>query len=206
MRDCLRSHLFDPRMISYSNVMIHIQITQQQLWTLAKDGPDLRRKHLLELHKAAEDRGDSTQSSVILEILTREQEQKKWRRIDYSTHPQKGGAPIQIRVQSGQTTETYSTEQEVFDHTAEHLSKRFCLAYSAPCYKGQLFDNLGYMGDTECSQQILDGTYEYPPDTDIWTKKILQEAHHTFMQMSGIEISTLVTTEDFQNYWQVVDK
>jgi hypothetical protein len=26
------------------------------------------------------------------------------------------------------------------------------------------------------------------------------------MQMSGIEISTLVTTEDFQNYWQVVDK
>ena len=62
------------------------------------------------------------------------------------------------------------------------------------------------MGDTECSQQILDGTYKYPPDTDIWTKKILQEAHHTFMQMSGIEISTLVTTEDFQNYWQVVDE
>jgi hypothetical protein len=58
------------------------------------------------------------------------------------------------------------------------------------------------MGDTECSQQILDGTYEYPPDTDIWTKKILQEAHHTFMQMPGIEISTSVTTEDFQYYWQ----
>jgi hypothetical protein len=107
VRDCLRSHLFDPRMILYSNVMIHIQITQQQLWTLAKDGPDLRRKHLLELHKAAEDREDSTQSSVILEILTREQEQKKWRHINYSTRSQKGGAPIQIRVQSGQTTETY---------------------------------------------------------------------------------------------------
>jgi hypothetical protein len=62
------------------------------------------------------------------------------------------------------------------------------------------------MGDTECSQQILDGTYKYPPDTDIWTKKILQEAHHTFIQMSGIEISMLVTTEDFQNYWQEVDE
>jgi hypothetical protein len=36
------------------------------------------------------------------------------------------------------------------------------------------------MGDTVCSQQILDGTYEYPLDTDIWTKKILQEAHHSF--------------------------
>ncbi len=168
--------------------MIHIQITQRQLWKLAKDGPELRQKHLLDLQKAAEDSGDSTRSSVILEILTQEQEQKKWCRINYSTCPQKGGAPIHIWVQSGQTTETYSTEQEVFNHTAEHLSKRFCLAYLAPCYKGQLFDDLGFMGDTECSQQILDGTYKYPPDTDIWTKKILQEAQHTFMQMSGIEI------------------
>ena len=97
-------------------------------------------------------------------------------------------------------------EQEVFDHTADHLSKRFRLAYSAPCYKGQLFDDLGFMGDTACSQQILDGTYKHPPDTDIWAKKILQEAHHTFLQMSGIEISTSVTTEDFQYYWQRVDE
>ncbi len=31
VRDCLCSHLFDPWMILYSNVMIHIQITQRQL-------------------------------------------------------------------------------------------------------------------------------------------------------------------------------
>jgi hypothetical protein len=96
VRDCLCSHLFDPRMISYSNVMIHIQITQRQLWKLAKDGPELRRKHLLDLQKAAEDSGDSTRSSVLLEILTQEQERKKWHCINYSTRPQKGGAPIQI--------------------------------------------------------------------------------------------------------------
>jgi hypothetical protein len=59
-------------------------------------------------------------------------------------------------------------------HTSDHLSECFRFAYSAPCYLGQLFDNLGFMGDTECSQQILEGTYEYPPDTNIWTKKILQ--------------------------------
>ena len=41
VQDCLRSHLFDPRMISHSEVMIHIQITQRQLWKLAKDGPEL---------------------------------------------------------------------------------------------------------------------------------------------------------------------
>ena len=48
--------------------------------------------------------------------------------------------------------------------------------------------------------------YNYPPDTDEWTKKILQEAQITFSQMSGTEVSTMITTEDFQNFWWRVDE
>ena len=92
------------------------------------------------------------------------------------------------------------------EHTSDHLCGRFRLAYSTPCYHGQLFDDLGFMGDTECLQQILEGTYEYPPDTDIWTKKILQEAQHTFTRMSGKEIATTISTADFQQYWRRVDE
>jgi hypothetical protein len=62
------------------------------------------------------------------------------------------------------------------------------------------------MGDTECSQQILEGTYENPPDTNIWTKKILHEAHHTFSRMSGAKIATTISTTDFQQYWKRVDE
>jgi hypothetical protein len=80
------------------------------------------------------------------------------------------------------------------------------LAYSAPCYQDQLFDDLGFMGDMECSQQILEGTYEYPPDTNIWAKKILREAHHTFSHMSGTKIATTISTTDFQQYWKRVDE
>jgi len=94
----------------------------------------------------------------------------------------------------------------MFEHTLEHLSQRFWLAHSAPCYRGQLSDDLGFTGDTECAQKILEGTYEYPPDTDEWTKKILQEAHITFIQISGAEIGTSITTSDFQNYWKRVDE
>jgi hypothetical protein len=52
------------------------------------------------------------------------------------------------------------------------------------------------MGDTECSQQILEGTYDYPPDTDIWMKKILKEIQHTFSCMSGKEIATTISTSN----------
>ena len=183
IRDCLRSHLFDPRLISHSEVMIHIQITQHQLYRLAKDAPTLRRTHLVDLQKAAEEKGDSARAAVILEILTREQERKKWRRINHTTRPPRGGAPITLRVQAGTTVNTYSTEHEMFEHTSDHLSQRFRLAHSAPCYRGQLFDDLGFTGDTECAKMILEGTYDYPPDTDKWTRKILQEAHITFTQL-----------------------
>jgi hypothetical protein len=54
--------------------------------------------------------------------------------------------------------------------------------------------------------KILNGTYEYPLDTDIWKKKILQEAQYTFSQMSGVEIATTMTTEDFLYYWGQVNE
>jgi hypothetical protein len=101
IQDCLRSHLFNPRLISHSKVMIHIHITQHQLLRLAKDAPTLRQKHLLDLQKAADEKGDSACSAIILEILTREQERKKWRQINHTTHPPRGGAPITLQVQAG---------------------------------------------------------------------------------------------------------
>ncbi len=105
-----------------------------------------------------------------------------------------------VRVQSSSVIETYDTEDEVVRHTSNHLSKCFRLAYSSLCYRGKLFDDLDFRGDTECAQQILEGTYDFPPDTNIWTKKNLQEAHYTFSHMSGAEITIIVTTEDFQNF------
>jgi hypothetical protein len=79
IQDCLHSHLFDPRLISHSEVMIHIYITQHQLSRLATDAPTLCQKHLLDLQKAADENGDSACYAIIPEILTHEQERKKWR-------------------------------------------------------------------------------------------------------------------------------
>jgi hypothetical protein len=85
IRDCLRSHLFDPRSVSHSNVMIQIEIAHRKLSELAKDAPAICRQHLLYIQKSAEDWGDSSCSAIILEIITWEQERKKWKRINYTT-------------------------------------------------------------------------------------------------------------------------
>ena len=102
--------------------MIHIQITHYQLLQLAKDTPALQCKHLLDLQETADDPGYSSCSADILEILTCKQEPKKWQQIN-SLDPPQGGAPIAIKVESGLAVITSSTENELFEHTSEHLSK-----------------------------------------------------------------------------------
>ena len=93
--------------------MIHTQITQHQLYRLAMDAPTLHRTHLLDLQKAAEEKGDKARAAVILEILTREHKRKKWRRINHTTRPPRGGAPITLRVRTGTTINTYNGARDV---------------------------------------------------------------------------------------------
>jgi hypothetical protein len=58
IRDCLCTHMFGPRHVSHSDVLIQIEIAHHKLYKLAKDAPALPRQHLLDIRKAAEDQGD----------------------------------------------------------------------------------------------------------------------------------------------------
>ena len=64
------------------------------------------------------------------------------------------------------------------------------------------FDDIGFCGDTEAVEQILLGTYDFPPDTDPATRLLCEEADITYAKMSQEELATYVTVEDFQHYWQ----
>lgn len=57
------------------------------------------------------------------------------------------------------------------------------------------------MGELPAVKHILRGTFDFPPDTDPWTRAILQEAAIAFQHMSPNEVVTMVTAEDFQRYW-----
>jgi hypothetical protein len=127
IRDYFCAHLCNPRYISHSHVMIQIKVAHRRLSELAKDASALHCQHLLDLQKAADEQGDSVCSGIILEILTREQERKKWRCINNTTRLPRGGNPLLVCVQSGPVIETYDTEDEVVRHTSDHLSIAFVL-------------------------------------------------------------------------------
>ena len=102
--------------------------------------------------------------------------------------------------------EEVNTEAGVHIKVNTNLSERFCKAFTAPCYKSKLFDTIGFIGDTECTSQIPEGTYIFPKDTDMATRLLLEEAAVTFKKLSGKEVSSYVTMNHFQHYWQHINE
>ncbi len=135
--------------------MIHIQITQHQLSWLAKDAPTLRKKHLLDLQKAAEEKGDLACSAVILKILTCVQERKN--SAISSTQPahQEEEPPSRCKYKPDnrltsiqRSTRCSSTPQTIYLNGSTLLTQ---LHITEENFR----KDLGFMGDTKCAQKIL---------------------------------------------------
>ncbi len=172
-RSCYRMHVPDPWTATYGAICTQILVTKQEIQRLSKDAPALQQQHLHDHIANAEQNDEPARAKALLNMLQREAKSKEWGSINRVTCPPRGGNPLSIQVQTPSGPMTYDTEETIFHQATAHLSIRFCLAYSAPCYSSQLLKDIGHLGDTRCSKDILDGTYAYLPDTDQWTVKIL---------------------------------
>ena len=92
------------------------------------------------------------------------------------------------------------TKEGVFLKVKKNLSECFRLAFTAPLCSGALFNHIGFLGDTEAVQQILEGTYGFPAGTDPATKLMFDEAVITYSKLSQEEVVTYITVDDFQYY------
>ncbi len=103
-----------------------------------------------------------------------------------------------VRVKTEDRIETFETEEEVIGQFSKLLAERFRIAFTAPCNKtGPFFNEIGFLGDTNAAQQILEGTYLFPPDTDPATRLLFKESTITYVSMSKEEVARYVMAEDF---------
>jgi hypothetical protein len=122
----------------------------------------------------AEKNDNSLHAKAIVEIMHCESQKKLWRRISYTTRPSWTQTSVEL----------YDTEETMVGNASDHLSIQFYLAYLAPLYSSKILQEIGHLGDTECAQEFLNGTYTYPDDTKKWTQKIMEESHHTFQLLA----------------------
>jgi hypothetical protein len=55
---------------------------------------------------------------------------------------------------------------------------------------------VGRLADGPVAQQILEGTYKYPPNLDPATRLLFEEATATYAALSPAAVGTYVTVED----------
>jgi hypothetical protein len=126
--------------------------------------------------KDDEAEGDDKKKNAIITIIRKEAKRKLWRHVNRSTKKPRGGQVLSVKVKTGETTEKHDTEDGIFGAVSIHLAERFQLAFSAPCMRGKLFDDIGFIGDTTCAQQAIDGTCVFPqiqtpPQSCCWRRQ-----------------------------------
>ncbi len=166
IRDCLKLNLPDPWTSMYGAICAQIIVTDQGIKRLSKDAPTFRQQHLHQLIETAESNNDHVRAKAITKMMKREDQKGRWAWINHVTRPPRGGNPLAIQVTTPNGIELHDTKDSVFQHATTHLSLRFQLAYTAPCYSSQLLHDIGHLGDTQCALEILESTYAFPPDTD----------------------------------------
>ena len=77
-----------------------------------------------------------------------------------------------------ESTQEFTTKDGVFLQFKKNLSECFRLAFTAPPCSGILFDDIGFLGDTEAVQQTLEGTYVFLAGTDPARYKTHVEGDH----------------------------
>jgi hypothetical protein len=72
----------------------------------------------------------------------------------------------------------YATRGGVKSQAALSIEACYKTAQGAPIIQDpQLHQDFGFLADTNTTARVLAGTYVYPPDMDIHTHLLLEEAH-----------------------------
>ena len=157
---CKTHKITNPSKLTLDEVRVELFICQQKLEELRPEAPQHWREHLNDCLAKATENDDTERMQAIKKVLEREASRKCWARVNRSSKKPSGQAPVAVGVETpDQGYEEFTTEDDVFLQVSKNLSERFRLAFTAPSCSGKLFDDIGFIGDTQAVKEILEGTY-----------------------------------------------
>ena len=82
----------------------------------------------------------------------------------------------------------------------KHLGNRFQTARDSPITKGQIFQDLGHLANTDAADEILHGRYRYPADMEEGTELVFREATRLYAKNKGI-VNYILKDDKFSSFW-----
>ena len=200
-----RSGIPDPMNLTLKQLVVDYKECKAELSRHLAKSSWLRQQYLSTRLQEEIAKKNKEHAARLQEILRNEAQKKTWRNIHRVTKPNKNGSAVVVEVpQTHGPPVVCDTKETVEAAIAEENSKRFSLANSAPICQGALFELLGFSANTETAEQILEGTWIPPEDTDGPTLIILKEIARIWGKMQNGEVNIIISQEYFQHYWKRV--
>ena len=189
---------------SLAEVEAQIKAIEKEIDRLKFEAPEMRLQHLYRCREEAEAKGLAPKVKAITEIINQEAMRGRYSEMKKTTNKKRsGGKVFSVETENDDGTRTQHTTQEAISKVAgQTIGERYRLAFSAPIMSNpELIRSVGLTGNGPDVDAILNGTFEFPPGTDEYTKLLMLEAAVIFCSIGGEQIEDWVTRDDFQQFW-----
>ena len=148
LRAAKRQQMVDPLKLSRPEIESRLVACMQEIYELRHQAPTLRKRHLQWCLSRARSRSDHTASKEIQEMIKTEAKRRQQQRINAQIKPRSSTSVVSVKVDTPSGKLTYTSKEQVEQHTAQHLRQRFSLGQQAPIHQGQLYQDFGNLGTT----------------------------------------------------------
>ena len=165
-RDMIRS-------LTLEDLQARLQVAYRELNTFSKQSSTARSTWLEGLAMARAEQSGLTDDQELQALIHREHQRKEARIINSIIKPGQVFGLSLIQISTPQGLQEITDKAEMESHLSNELAQRFHQAASTPFATEPLLSLMGPLGTNTGAQQILQGTFICPPDTDYWTKKLI---------------------------------
>eukprot|EP00986_Skeletonema_menzelii_P018773 scaffold26710_cov113-Skeletonema_menzelii.AAC.2 len=172
---------------------------------LRDDAPMLREQMLRKRRIAARKRGDDEAMDEIRRILKKEATKKRFRVLKLRMGRPPSAPLCEVIVPDSDFPEFsphYTERNDVEQETADCIRDRYRLGLRSTLASEPFLSDIGNRGEGPAVQQILDGTYVFPPDTPPAVKALFQEAAVLRSQTKHLSFDPHITVPEFQQWWK----
>ena len=195
----------EPRDITIAEAQTERFACIELLEALRDDAPMLRNRMLQKRLAAAKKRGDDEAADEVKRILKKEARQKKFKTLKLKMGKPRASPLCEVIVPDEDFPEfspRYTTRGDVETETGNCIRERYQLGHRSILASEPFLSDIGHLGDGPAVQQILHGTYEFPPDTPPEVAALFQEAASLYQKTQHLGLDPYIEEEEFQYWWK----
>jgi hypothetical protein len=166
-----------------------------------KDVNHLRKVHLRNRYKLALDLKDSKKCAWIKEIMTGEQQEDDWRKINQETGNLCTGATNLVQRQEGDKIIDILESDAMVQEIQSVTKKRFKLANSATVNTSLSHCVIGFCTSTDYAINLLQGKVPIPFNFNNTTILLVEEMQCIYAKLEHLHSLMVITPEIYQYYW-----